>query len=118
MYDTVISALDLAANLTTFRLLDCRAQLGDPDFGRQAYAASHIPGALHADLDRDLAAAPGRAGRHPLPEREALAATLREWGINHTDQIVVYDDAGGAFAARAWWCLRWLGHAAVAVLDA
>ena len=29
----------------------------------------------------------------------------------------VYDDAGGAYAARAWWMLRWLGHEAVAVLD-
>ena len=30
---------------------------------------------------------------------------------------MVYDDASGAFAARAWWMLRWLGHANVAVLN-
>ena len=117
MYSTIISVNLLTENLSQFRVLDCRAQLGDLDYGRRAYAAGHIPGALHADLDTDFAAPPGAEGRHPLPDPQALAATLRRWGINDTDQIVTYDDAGGAFAARAWWCLRWLGHAAVAVLD-
>jgi thiosulfate/3-mercaptopyruvate sulfurtransferase len=42
---------------------------------------------------------------------------LAELGCSESDQIVVYDDAGGAFAARAWWCIRWLGHQDVAVLD-
>ena len=32
-------------------------------------------------------------------------------------QVVVYDDSGGAMAARLWWMLRWVGHPAVAVLD-
>jgi thiosulfate/3-mercaptopyruvate sulfurtransferase len=30
---------------------------------------------------------------------------------------VAYDSAGGAFAARLWWMLRWQGHSRVAVLD-
>jgi thiosulfate/3-mercaptopyruvate sulfurtransferase len=37
--------------------------------------------------------------------------------VNQGDQVVVYDDAGGSQAARAWWMLRWLGHEAVALLD-
>jgi len=52
-----------------------------------------------------------------LPDRERLRDRFRAWGVDDEDQIVVYDDAGGAFAARAWWCARWLGHPAVAVLD-
>ena len=31
--------------------------------------------------------------------------------------MVAYDQGSGAFAARLWWMLRWLGHDAVAVLD-
>jgi thiosulfate/3-mercaptopyruvate sulfurtransferase len=40
-----------------------------------------------------------------------------EWGIGPQTQVVVYDNLGAMYAARAWWMLRWLGHGAVAVLD-
>lgn len=121
MLTTLISAEDLASRLqrgsSGLALLDCRARLGEPDYGRRVYAQGHLPGAVHVDLDADLAAAPGPGGRHPLPDRAELAGKLRDRGLNDTDQVVVYDDAGGAFAGRAWWCLRWLGHRAVALLD-
>lgn len=121
MLTTLISAENLTARLQTggngLALLDCRARLGEPDYGRRVYAEGHLPGAVHVDLDTDLAAPPGAAGRHPLPDRAELAAKLRDRGLNDADQVVVYDDAGGAFAGRAWWCLRWLGHRAVALLD-
>lgn len=99
------------------RLIDCRAGLGDPGHGRRAYERGHIPGAQHGDLDRDFAAPPGLGGRHPLPDRAALAARFAAWGVNDSDQLVFYDDAGGAFAGRGWWLARWCGHAAAAVLD-
>ena len=99
------------------RLIDCRAALGDPDHGRRAYQQGHIPGAQHGDLDRDFAAPPGAGGRHPLPSRAALAERFAAWGVNDGDQLVFYDDAGGAFAGRGWWLARWCGHEAAAVLD-
>jgi thiosulfate/3-mercaptopyruvate sulfurtransferase len=117
MHTTVISAATLADNLDAFRILDGRTRLGDPSFGPRAYAQGHIPGAQYASLDDDFAGPPGPGGRHPLPDRQQLRDRFRAWGIDDADQIVVYDDAGGAFAARAWWCARWLGHEAVAVLD-
>lgn len=98
-------------------LFDCRTRLGEPDWGAQAFADGHIRSARHLDLDRHLAEAPGVGGRHPLPDAATLAAHLQSEGLDADQQVVVYDDAGGAFAARAWWCLRWLGHGAVAVLD-
>ena len=97
--------------------IDCRASLSDPDYGRTAYREGHIPGARYADLDRDLAAAPGKRGRHPLPDRDALARRFAAWGIRHGDQLVAYDDAGGLFACRFWWLARWLGIESCAVLD-
>jgi len=117
VHETVISAEALAGLGERCRVLDCRARLGDPGFGPKAYAAGHIPGARYASLDDDFAAPFGAGGCHPLPDRARLRDRFRAWGVNDDDQIVVYDDAGGAFAARAWWCARWLGHRAVAVLD-
>jgi len=117
VYTDIISAADLAAILPQSAVLDCRAKLGDPAWGRRAYLSGHINSAQYADLDADLADPPGVHGRHPLPKPERFAATIRRWGIDAGRQVVVYDDAGGAFAARAWWMFRWLGHTSVAVLD-
>ncbi|NNE07689.1 MAG: sulfurtransferase [Gemmatimonadetes bacterium] len=114
---TIVSAAELAENIGRWRVLDCRAVIGDPDGGRAKFETGHIPGAQYADLDRHLAAAPGTGGRHPLPDPEDLRDAFQAWGINDDDQIVVYDDAGGAYAGRAWWLARWLGHEKVAVLD-
>jgi thiosulfate/3-mercaptopyruvate sulfurtransferase len=83
------------------------------------YRAAHIPGAVFVDLDTALAApaGDGRRGRHPLPEAETFIAAMREAAVDSGRPIVVYDDAGGTIAARAWWLLRHYGHDDVAVLD-
>jgi thiosulfate/3-mercaptopyruvate sulfurtransferase len=99
-------------------LLDCGFDLVDAAAGARAHATGHLPGAFHADLDRDLSSAKnGRNGRHPLPTRESFAATVARWGVQPGVAVVCYDDHGGAYAARAWWMLRWIGHTEVAVLD-
>ena len=96
-------------------VVDTRFNLMDPDAGRRAYEAGHLPGAVYADLDRDLAGPVGPSGgRHPLPDVAGLGKTLGRFGIGRGTRVVVYDDAGGAIAARLWWLLRWLGHDAVA----
>jgi thiosulfate/3-mercaptopyruvate sulfurtransferase len=117
VFETLIDPLSAIELGDSVKFIDCRASLADPEAGLRAYQAGHIAGAAYLSLDDDLAAPAGDRGRHPLPPPERLAARLKSLGINDTDQVVVYDDAGGAFAARAWWCLRWLGHAAVALLD-
>ena len=116
-FNDIIDAADLAEIKPAPIILDCRARLGDLEWGRAAYLAGHLPGAQHADLDRDLASAPDERGRHPLPDMNDWVACIRRWGIDNGAQVVVYDDAGGAMAARAWWMLRWAGHAEVAVLN-
>jgi thiosulfate/3-mercaptopyruvate sulfurtransferase len=119
-YSTLIGALELAQRLRDpdWVVFDCRFDLADPAFGRQAYAASHVPGAFFLDLDEDLSGSKtGTNGRHPLPDPAQLAARLEASGVGNHTQVVAYDDAGGMFAARLWWLLRWLGHHRVAVLD-
>ncbi|EIK51458.1 rhodanese domain-containing protein [Stutzerimonas stutzeri TS44] len=109
----LISAQQLAERLQQprLRILDCRFALEDPAYGRRSHAQSHIPGAQFADLEQDLSGPviKGVTGRHPLPATTELVARLRSWGIDDDSQIVLYDDGPGAFAARAWWLLAWLG---------
>lgn len=113
----LISASDLRDRFTSIRLLDTRQ---DPAI----YAAGHLPGAFHADLNRHLSTAcdpghdPARGGRHPLPPLARFAAQLGAWGIGPDTEVVAYDAAGGSnAAARLWWMLRAVGHERVAVLD-
>jgi len=113
----LISPEALRSRLSSVRLLDVRQESAE-------FEAGHLPGALHADLNRHLSAAsdpgfdPARGGRHPLPEPARFAAQLGAWGIGPDTEVVVYDASGGGnAAARLWWMLRALGHARVAVLD-
>jgi thiosulfate/3-mercaptopyruvate sulfurtransferase len=120
MYTTLISAADLALHAAqpNWVVLDCRHDLANPEAGRAAYEAGHLPQAQFAHLDLDLSGDKQLGGgRHPLPSRDAFIQTLRRWGISDDTQVVAYDAHGGMFAARLWWMLRWVGHPAVAVLD-
>jgi thiosulfate/3-mercaptopyruvate sulfurtransferase len=112
------SALRELAGKPDVAVIDCRFDLINPEAGRRAYLAGHIPAARYADLNQDLSAPISpNSGRHPLPSPKAFAATLGRLGIGNATQVIAYDDAGGSFAARLWWLLRWLGHRSVAVLD-
>lgn len=119
-FPPVIVASELARQLgdNNLQILDCRFDLFDADAGKAAYDAGHLPAAAYADLDRDLAGpVTAKSGRHPLPDVDAACASFGRLGIDQETNVVIYDSGGGAFAARAWWLLRWLGHHRVAVLD-
>jgi thiosulfate/3-mercaptopyruvate sulfurtransferase len=101
-------------------LLDVRWRLsaGPPGpSGLDSYRAGHLPGAVFVDLDRDLAAPPGKGGRHPLPAAGEFQAAMRRAGVSDGAPVVVYDEADSTAAARAWWLLRYFGHPDVRVLD-
>ena len=104
-----------AGNLALF---DCRFDLANTRWGAAEFAAAHLPGAHHLDLDRDLSGPiTAASGRHPLPDPQALARRLGELGVDASMQIVAYDQGNGAYAARLWWLARWIGLTNVAVLD-
>jgi thiosulfate/3-mercaptopyruvate sulfurtransferase len=118
----LVSARDLAAELAGERapvLLDARWRLAGPP-GIDSYRQGHLPGAVFADLDRDLAgppAPPASGGRHPLPDPEVFQAAMRAAGVSRDRPVVVYDDGDAMAAARGWWVLRYFGHPDVRVLD-
>ncbi|WP_082497567.1 sulfurtransferase [Pseudorhodoferax sp. Leaf267] len=137
MYTTLISVpqlQELQRSGQRHMLFDCSFELMRPQAGALAYAASHIPGAVHADLDRHLSAkhgapgaggtltaheadTPASGGRHPLPNREKFAIWLSSVGFANDMQAIVYDRNGANYCGRLWWMLKWAGHEAVAVLD-
>jgi thiosulfate/3-mercaptopyruvate sulfurtransferase len=139
-YTTLISAEQLQALMadslraTKLRVFDCSFDLMDVHAGEQQYLASHIPGAIYANLETALSArhgmpgahgvmtatgadAPASGGRHPLPNREKFAIWLSSVGFANDMQAAVYDRNGANYCGRLWWMLKWAGHADVAVLD-
>ena len=113
--NVLIAPAELAADKAHI-VFDCRYSLLDKPAGRRSWEAGHIPGARFADLERDLSSPAGKGGRHPLPDREALAARFRAWGVDNDSRLVCYDQSGVA-AAKLAWVLSLLGHEDVAVYD-
>ncbi|MBS3951942.1 MAG: sulfurtransferase [Methylomicrobium sp.] len=119
-FTTLISPEQLTTSLNqpNWIIFDCRFSLADTEAGARAYRRGHLLNARYAHLDKDLSSAiTDFTGRHPLPHFGLLSKKLGQWGVDNQSQIVVYDDAGGAFAGRMWWLLKTLGHDTVAVLD-
>lgn len=99
-------------------LVDCRFDLSNPDAGRLAFEAGHIPGAHYLDLNRDLSApATKHGGRHPLPSIRTFEQTLRTLGAGTDSEFVLYDSSRGAYACRLWWMLTHAGIDKVRILD-
>ena len=127
MYTTLISTSELQELLHSgapCMVFDCSFDLGQPDAGIQMFEASHLSGAVYANLNIDLSAKGDRlrtgaesGGRHPLPSRENFAKWLSQMGFGNNMQAVVYDRQGASYCGRLWWMLKWLGHERVAVLD-
>jgi thiosulfate/3-mercaptopyruvate sulfurtransferase len=116
----LVSTAQLADDLRNPNLIivDSRHDLMNASLGRDAYATSHLPGAIFMSIDDDFSASKnGRNGRHPLPTAEAFAQTLGAKGIANSSKVVVYDQGSSMYAGRLWWMLRWLGHTEVYVLD-
>jgi thiosulfate/3-mercaptopyruvate sulfurtransferase len=119
-HSILISEQELATHLKDpgFVIVDCRFDLMDHEKGFSNYQNSHIPGAVYAHLDGDLAGPISfQTGRHPLPDINEFVKRLSSWGIKRNTKVVVYDTVSGAFAARLWWMLTSLGHPEVAILN-
>ncbi|EOP92091.1 MULTISPECIES: sulfurtransferase [Bacillus cereus group] len=100
------------------RVIDCRFDLANPNWGREKYEEEHIPHALYFDLNLDLSSPIAEhGGRHPLPSIEEFADKLSEVGIDEHMTVIAYDSQAGANAARLWWLCNYVGHEKVYILD-
>lgn len=100
------------------RIADCRFYLGKSDEGKKQYLADHIPGAVYFHLEEDLSSPVlAHGGRHPLPDIARFNDALEKAGIGSDTIVVAYDQGDGAFAARLYWLLQYIGHKNVVVLN-
>ena len=119
LINSIVTAEELLKLSGNKNLVIIDARSGADAFLR--YSKSHLKGARHADLDKELSSVntdTSKGGRHPLPSLENFSRLLGTLGITQNSIVVVYDDKGGAnAAARFWWMLQHAGHEKVAVLS-
>lgn len=115
---TLISAAELTGRLGSadLRVLDVRAALSDDDAGRAAWAAAHVPGAIHLDVVAETSD-PEDPVTGQLGSRERVAAALAAAGVRPGDEVVAYDDGSLFMAARLAWSCEVLGLPPVRILD-
>ena len=79
------------------------------------YQQGHIPGAVHLDRTALVHKSPPVGGLLPAPAE--LARVLGSVGLQHGQEVVVYDEEGGGWGGRLMWTLDALGHSGSYLLD-
>lgn len=92
-----------------YRWIDTRFDLKNSGAGHSLYEEEHVEGAVYWDLEKDLSDMASGNGRHPMPSRQQLTELIRSAGLDLSDSVIVYDQGGSPFAARAWWLLKYCG---------
>ena len=72
------------------------------------YLKMHVPGAVHIDYPRIIAASRPVMGL--VPDDATLESVFSALGIDEHTHVVAYDDEGGGRAARLLWTLEVAGH--------
>lgn len=107
MHDVFVSVKGVSDK--RIKWIDTRFSLQSTDEGRKKYESSHVVGAVYWDLENDMSDMKKVTGRHPMPDKNDLITLFRKSGLELDDTIIVYDDGGSPFAARAWWLLQYAG---------
>ncbi|GAB4509697.1 MAG: thiosulfate sulfurtransferase [Sulfuricaulis sp.] len=81
----------------------------------ETYAQAHVPGAVHLDYTKIVAARPPANGM--LPDAAPLSDALSSIGMTPDHHVVAYDDEGGGRASRLLWTLDALGHSRYSLLN-
>ncbi|SEI93878.1 thiosulfate/3-mercaptopyruvate sulfurtransferase [Bhargavaea ginsengi] len=115
------------------RLLDATTFLKHPEeggyydvwSGKEAYEKGHIPGAVFADLHKELSD-PDAEHSFTHPSRERFVEKISELGVGEGTYVVVYDQGAiinipeviaSDWASRLAWQLQYEGFDNVAILD-
>lgn len=95
--------------------IDARFDLKDAAAGRKMYEKEHVAGAVFWDLEKDMSNMTAHDGRHPMPTDEQVTQLIQKSGLKQSDSIVIYDQGGAPYAARAWWLLKYAGFEQISI---
>ena len=99
------------------KVIDCRFDLFNAEYGAKVYMENHIEGAFFMDVNKDICgAARKHGGARPVPDSEAFAKKFEKIGVGDSTRVVLYDDNIYG-AARAFWQMKYIGMENVAILE-
>lgn len=96
-----------SANACALKIVDLRPA--------EAFAESHLPGAIHLDTKLMNRSEPPVGGL--LPDSDGVNALAATIGLRSDDHVVAYDGGGGSAAARLIWVLHAYGFTATSWLN-
>ncbi|HWK89987.1 MAG TPA: rhodanese-like domain-containing protein, partial [Longimicrobium sp.] len=82
---------------------------------RASYDAGHVPGARWLPISSIVTERDGNPNE--LPSVEELDRVFESVGVSDNSRVVLYGDASGLLAARAFFTLDYLGHPSVSLLN-
>lgn len=98
-------------------IIDCRFDLFNSSYGKDAYLKGHIKNAYYLDINEDFCGEKGlHGGARPIADNDILGKKLSNLGIKMDSTIILYDDRIYS-APRAWWQLKFMGYEKVFVLN-
>lgn len=99
-------------------IFDARAELNDPNAGWNQYKSGHIMGSQYVDLDRIMTGnIQQHGGRHPIPNMNEFIEQMKNFGVDNSSTVIIYDKGDYAMAGRLWWLLKYVGKENVFVLE-
>lgn len=113
--DEGLQVVDIRGYVRT-EMLEGGWQTASYEGARDEYAEEHIPGSVFIDWSVDITH-PDAEVKAQIAPPERFAERMAISGIGNDTDVVIVDHAGGHFATRLWWALRYYGHERVAVLD-
>ena len=114
--DKDLRILDVRGSVKT-EMISPGVQTAEYLGAREAYLASHIPGAHYIEWTTDIVDLEDTV-KAQLAGAEKFKKTMEAAGIGDNSVVVIYDDHPfSQFATRMWWALKYYGHKNVMVLN-
>ena len=99
----------LEKNINNVKIIDCSWHMPQANRnGFEEYQNEHIPNAIFFDLDKNSKINTDLP--HMLTDLNSWEKIMGNMGIEHKDEIVIYDNSDVISSCRCWYNLIYFGH--------